>query len=367
MSPIVFGSPGRYIQGEALLDRLGLYLSGYANQVLFVCDAFVGKLVKPTIVSSCHGQNIRTAWIEFDGELTAQAVDRLKREAQSADFQLVVAVGGGKTLDAGKALAHSSNRPFVAVPTVASNDSPTSKNYVIYDDNHHLAEVRNMPRSAVLVIADTTLLARAPRHFLIAGIGDALSKYFEAEQCMKSNGANLFGARPSYSGFVLAKACYATIREYAEHALTGLPSAPQGCATTVAFDRLIEAVILMSGLGFESGGLSVAHSMTRGFSRVPGCATAAHGLAVAYGLLVQLRLERRSESFIHELLSFYQRIGLPKTLSELGATSNDRAIRQSIADYTMTAPHIRNFERTLNAEDIVAAMEAIDSMTHELR
>lgn len=359
MRPMIFGSPGRYIQGEGILENIGAYLVGYASRVMFVSDTFVREMVKPVVDSSCRMQNIHSTWIEFDGELTADAIDKLKMAAHPADYHVVVAIGGGKTLDAGKALAHASNCPFVAVPTVASNDSPTSKNYVIYDENHHLAEVRNMPRSAVLVIADTALLAKAPRQFLIAGIGDALSKYFEAEQCMHSNGVNLFGGRASYSGYVLAKECYATIREHAEQALAEL----QHDAVFPSFDRLIEAVILMSGLGFESGGLSVAHSMTRGLSRVPGAATAPHGLAVAYGLLVQLHLEKRSDVFMRDVLSFYERIGLPRSLGELGAISPDHATRLTIADYTLTAPHMSNFERTLQAEDLVIAMKAVDVMT----
>lgn len=359
MRPMIFGSPGRYIQGEGVLDSIGLYLADYANEVMFVSDTFVSKLVKPAVDASCRSQNLRSTWIEFDGELTADAIDKLKMDAYPAAYQIVVAVGGGKTLDAGKALAHASNRPFVAVPTVASNDSPTSKNYVIYDEDHQLAEVRHMPRSAVLVIADTAVLAKAPRQLLIAGIGDAVSKYFEAEQCMHSNGVNLFAARPPYSGYVLARECYTTIREHAEQALADL----QDGTVSPAFDRLIEAVILMSGLGFESGGLSVAHSMTRGLSRARGTATAPHGLAVAYGLLVQLHLEKRSEVFIRDVLSFYERIGLPRNLGELGATSLDLATRRTIADYTLTAPHMSNFERTLNAEDLIVAMKAVDVMT----
>jgi glycerol dehydrogenase len=54
----------------------------------------------------------------------------------------------------------------------------------------------------------------------------------------------------------------------------------------------------MSGLGFESGGLSIAHAMTRGLSKVPGSREAMHGQQVAYGLLLQLMLEGSGPAFL---------------------------------------------------------------------
>jgi glycerol dehydrogenase len=359
MKFIVFGSPGRYVQGEGLIDSIGDWLNDYARRVLVLCDAGVRPLVHASLSASCHAHGIDCEWIEFGGELTAASVEALKRDASAYDFDAVVAIGGGKALDAGKALSHAASRPLVTVPTIASNDSPTSKNYVLYDERHQLAEVLHMPRSAMLVLVDTALLARAPRAFLVAGIGDAVSKYFEARQCMLAQGTNLFGARSSSAGYALARACYETIREHAETAL----NEPQTQGVTRSYDRLIEAVILMSGLGFESGGLSVAHAMTRGLSRIESKRPAPHGHQVAYGLLVQLHLERQPDAFIDDIATFLARIGLPTRLlgaNGLGAHSADSETLARIAEYTMSAPHIANFERPLAAGDLVCAMQAVE-------
>ena len=48
---------------------------------------------------------------------------------------------GQRVIDAGKAVAHALDIPVVTIPTAASNDAPTSKNYVIYDENHRLLRV----------------------------------------------------------------------------------------------------------------------------------------------------------------------------------------------------------------------------------
>jgi glycerol dehydrogenase len=191
------------------------------------------------------------------------------------------------------------------------------------------------------------------------GIADALTKNFEAEQCLKAGGVNMFGARPSLAGVALARECYRLIRADSKAALavagSGMPNA--------AFERVVEAALLMSGLGFESGGLSIAHAMTRGLSRVSGPREAVHGWQVAYGLLVQLVLERRHEAFLTDFLAFYDMVGLPKSLADLGAANpSDETLRQ-IAEPTLAAAHARNFERQLSVDEMIAAMKTLEART----
>ena len=57
-----------------------------------------------------------------------------------------------------------------------------------------------------------------------------------------------------------------------------------------------------------------------------------HGEAVAFGLVVQLRLERAPE--LEQVLEFCQRVGLPTTLEELGLDEITDADLLSVADTT---------------------------------
>ena len=93
---------------------------------------------------------------------------------------VVIGLGGGKALDAGKAVSLRLGVPVVTVPTVASNDSPTSRAVAMYDDEHRMASVDQLPANPHAVVVDTALIAAAPAHFLRAGIGDAVAKTFEA-------------------------------------------------------------------------------------------------------------------------------------------------------------------------------------------
>ena len=87
-----------------------------------------------------------------------------------------------------------------------------------------------------------------------------------------------------------------------------------------AVERLIECNILLSGVGFESGGLALAHAIANGLTILPEC-KAMHGEAVAFGLVVQLRLERAPE--LDQVLEFCQRVGLPTTRARVPVPDDD--------------------------------------------
>lgn len=361
---LVFGSPGRYVQGTEVLAQAGTYLAHCGRRAVVVIDSFVLGLIRQRLEATCAQAGVELHYLPFDGEITADGITGLREAAAQVEFDMILAVGGGKCIDAGKALAHTSASALITMPTVASNDAPTSKNYVVYDTHHQLSEVGHLLVSPRYVLVDTVLIAQAPRAFLLAGIADALTKKFEAEQCFKSGGVNMFGARPALSALTLARECYRVIRQHAEPALAQAGTGE----VTVAFDHLVEAVLLMSGLGFESGGLSIAHAMTRGLSKIPGAQQQVHGFQVAYGLLVQLVLEDRDAELMGDMLSFYQRIGLPRNLAELGVSHVDDALLMQVAEPTLKAPHARNFASAdggpPSAEALIWAMRALEGLTH---
>lgn len=348
----VYGSPQRYYQGNGLIDNAGALTKFLGNSCVLVTDTFVAAMILPRLKASLSDAGIALGTATFNGELTPFAVDRMADTARTCAAQFVIAAGGGKGIDAGKAVAHRLALPIVTMPTAASTDSPTSKNYVLYDDDHRMAGVFHLDRNPDSVIVDTAILAQAPRHLLGFGIGDALAKLFEARQCELVQGRNMFGYRPTLTAVALARQCFQTLRADAEAALetagTGVP--------TPAFERVVEATILMAGLGFESGGLSITHAMTRGLPHLPGLGGVPHGHLIAYGLMVQLKLESDSEAIHAELYDWLPTLGLPRCLSDLTTEQPTESQWQEAANAILAAPHTANFERAVTAEELVNAM-----------
>lgn len=352
---IIFGAPRRYVQGPGALDRLGEEVARLGDSAALVADAQVAGLAGTRIAAGCAAAGVALTPVAFGGEITFAEVERMAAVLGDARPAVLIAAGGGKALDAGKLLGRRLGARIVMVPTIASNDAPTSHIIVVYDAEHRIAAIERLPANPDLVLVDTAIIARAPAMLLSAGIGDAIVKRFEVAQCAGNGGANMFGGAAPVAALAIAEACYVTLREHAEG---GLAAVGRG-EPDLALERTVEACVLLSGLAFESGGLSICHAMTRGLTAVPGPAQALHGHQVAYALLVQLTLEGRESAFIDDMRGFFARTGLPGSLAALGFKGGAAEL-ETIAARTLDAPHVRNFPRRLEAAEIVAAMRAVE-------
>jgi glycerol dehydrogenase len=352
----IFGSPSRYLQGPQALSEMGPYIARLGASAVLIADRTVLSLIGERVLDVCRASGVACEALEFSGEIIPREVERLARLARTSNPAFVFGAGGGKGIDAGKAVAHALDLPVVTIPTAASNDAPTSKNYVLYDESHRLLRVEHMKANPEVVVVDTSLIVTAPAHMFTAGIGDAIVKKFEVEQCSRAGGPNMFGARGCQAAVALANLCYETLRERGVSAL----HAVRQHTVDEDVEHVVEATVLLSGLGFESGGLSISHAMTRGLSAVRGARDALHGHQVAYALLVQLVLERRDDVFLADIVQFYRDTELPVCLSDIGMPDPNADEIQRIAEGTMTAPHVKNFERTLDARDISRAIEEVE-------
>nr|WP_319514516.1 iron-containing alcohol dehydrogenase [uncultured Cohaesibacter sp.] len=354
---IIFGAPRRYLQGPDLIERIGEELSAIGRKVALISSKRIQATLGDDIASSCAAAGVSLKMVPFEGEASTRNIDHVVGQLVGLDVDVVVSVGGGKVIDVGKIVSNRVGADYVAVPTIASNDAPTSHVAVIHDDDGRVIGLEKSKANPALVLVDTALIAKAPLCFLSAGIGDALVKRFEVEQCARTGGHNVFGSQSTGSALALAYAAYDSVRAHTSDAFLAVKSG----TPNEAFEKLVEACILMSGLAFENGGLSVSHGMTRGLSAVPGVAQALHGHQVAYGLLVQLVLEGRDKPFMDDIRSFYQQAHLPLKLGEMDGDGKDPAVIKLIAETSASAAHMKKFEKSITATDIEEAIVAIEN------
>jgi len=306
--------PARYVQGADALSLLPEEAARLGARAL----AVVSKSARPMLDAALAGQTLLELVCEpFGGQCSDEEIDRLAAAAKQAKAEVIIGVGGGKPLDTAKAVAHALHLPVLLAPTLASTDAPCSALSVVYTQEGAFKRYLMLPQNPDAVLVDSRVIASAPARFLVSGMGDALSTRFEAEDCHESGAANMTGRSGTMSALALARLCFDTL-------LADGPAAKQACeakTVTPELERVIEANTLLSGLGFESGGLSGAHAIHNGLTILPETHAFWHGEKVAIGTLALLMLTNRPKDLVAKVYDFCQAVGLPTSLADIGLHS----------------------------------------------
>lgn len=324
----VFRSPASYVQGRGVADEIGAHASGLGDSALLVADEVVLDLVEGSVRESFEGEGIAVAVEEFGGEVSTEEIERIAGIAADHDSEVIVGAGGGKALDTAKAVKDERGGAVVSMPTIASTDAPTSALSVIYTPDGEFESYRFYGSHPELVLVDTELIAAAPTRFFRSGIADALATWFEADAAYGSGAENMVGGQSTRAGHSLARLCYETLRDHAVSAV----HAVEADAVTESVEAVTEANTLLSGLGFESGGLAAAHAVHNGLTQLEEVHHATHGEKVNVGTITQLVLEGREDAFIEEIVEFSIDVGLPVTLADIGIDDVDGADLDRVAE-----------------------------------
>jgi glycerol dehydrogenase len=362
----VFCSPSRYTQGKDATQFLGqeMTAAGLGGPALIVAGKSAIALLSEAWERSLTAAATPYKVCAFRGECSLAEIERVKAEARREQARVIIGAGGGKALDTARAAAADLNLPVVTCPSIASSDAPCSAISIVYTDDGVFQECRMFPKNPALVLVDTQVIARSPARMLVAGMGDALSTWFEAKACAQSGVPNMRGGASTRSALALAELCYRTLLEDGVDALAAL----QTQSVTPALERIVEANTLLSGLGFESSGLAAAHSIHNGLTAVPETRAYLHGEKVAFGVLVQLVLEGQPRSTIEEVLRFSTLIGLPVRLSEIGIDPiTPDALERIAARSTAKGETIHNEPFEVRAESVADAIRVADEIGREWR
>lgn len=355
----VFGSPESYVQGRDVTAELGEHAAPLGGSALLLADDVVLDLVGADATESLDSQGIDVATERFEGECSAAEIERLGDRAAESGADFVLGAGGGKALDTAKAVGEDLGIGVVSMPTVASTDAPCSALSVVYSEHGEFEEYRFLDQHPDLVLVDTTVIASAPTRFFTSGIGDALATWFEADATKRSDSDNVLGGRDTDAGLQLAELCYERLREHAVSAV----DAVENDAVTASVESVTEANTLLSGLGFESGGLAAAHAIHNGLTQLAATHEATHGEKVNIGTLSQLVLEGRSDAFVEEIVRFSLDVGLPVTLAEIGLDDPTDEQLMTVAEAACTPDetiHNEPFDVTPEAvRDAIRTADAI--------
>lgn len=132
---------------------------------------------------------------------------------------------------------------------------------------------------------------------------------------------------------------------------------------TVALEKIVETNILLSGLGFESGGLAAAHAIHDGLTVLEGTHKYFHGEKVAFGTLAQLMLENAPMDEVESVLDFCLSIGLPVCLADIGVEQiSDEELMQVAEKACIPEESIYAMPFPITVEAVIAAIKAADAV-----
>ncbi len=357
-------SPGRYVQGAGAIREIGEHTSRIGTCALVIGGKTALSLCGSDILTSLAEKGITCQQECFQGVSSQQEIRRLQGIATANRADVIIALGGGASIDAGKAVSHEMKIPVIVVPTVVSTDAPCSALSVVYTEAGVFERYLFLRKNPDCILVDTTLVALSPAKFLVAGMGDALATFWESDTCFRSGKPNPLtgGARPTLATKALARLCYETLLEYGLQAKLAVEKR----VVTPAVEAIVEANTLLSGLSSENGGHAGAHSIHNGLTTLSSTGHKLHGEKVAFGVLAQLVLEGRSSADIKEVQDFCHSVGLPLCLDDLGIFEpSDSDIRQVAVATVAEEETIHSTWFPVSAEMVEAAVWTADALgTH---
>lgn len=355
----IFGSPSTYEQGKGALFQSAAALKKLGTSPVVMADSTVYKIVGNEFIDYLKQQKFEVKKVTFKGEASDEEIERITGIGTAFETDLIIGLGGGKTLDSAKAIADNLKVPVAILPTLASTDAPCSRLSVIYTPDGAFDKYRFYSKNPDLVLVDTQLVANAPVRLLASGIADALATNVEAQAVAQANGLTMLGAQQTLVGNAIAQKCEDTLFDYGIQAI----EAAKVHAVTDALNKIVEANTLMSGVGFESGGLSAAHAIHNGLTALDGpIHEKTHGEKVAFGTLTQLFLEGRPTTEINRYLEFDLALGLPTTFADLAiANVTDEELLAVGEAATQPNDTMTEMPFEVTASDVAAAMKGADA------
>ncbi len=359
--PILNIAPAQVVRGNGVLAKSGPLLARLGKRPLLVGGSSALTAALPflspplaemtsAIASSSATHPIQTHAIQSCSEATLSA---LHAAANRHNADCIIGIGGGRALDAAKLLAHQRQLPIATVPTSAATCAGWTALSNVYSDTGAFLYDVTLPRCPEMIVLDYDLLASAPQRMLVAGIGDAIAKWYEAS------------ISSGHSTHTLVIGAVQQARVLRDILFQKSAAALQNPGSD-DWREVVDAAVLMAGVIGGMGGAQcrtvAAHAVHNGLTHVAAHGTL-HGEKVAYGILVQLRLEEMgpknalAATARQQLLKFYSELNLPTTLSDLGMDQLTVTQLQQAATVACGAgSDIHHLPFAVTPEQVMAAM-----------
>lgn len=355
--------PTVYIQEPNILQLSGEWLGKFGKRILIIAGKTAWQKAGPRIKASLEMNALQFHLCTFNGECTYEETDRIMALIPE-HMDLIVAVGGGQCMDTAKVVAHRTGIKMASIATLASTCAATTPLSIMYKPGHEYLGMEYYDWCPVLTLVDPQIIAEAPYRYLIAGIGDTLAKWYEAYPINEGK----FQNAKTRLGLKTAELARDLLMEFSEQAISESKQGLAGDAIRQIIDTNILLAGLVGGIGHHTCRGSGAHAFHNGMTCIDEIHGTYHGELVAFGILCQLMLENKSEEQIVELMRFYQVIGLPVSLFDMGCTEvRDHEMRLSAQRACDLNEIIHYLPFPVHHDNVYAAIQAAHALGEKVK
>ncbi len=165
--------PRKIVVGEKNISDIGNFLKSLddPNSVSLISGNNVKKIVQRKIEKSLSGSKIKYIW-HLAKTIDRKSLNEIENKVRQSKSDLVVGIGGGRSVDIAKMIGFNIDKPFISIPTSASHDGIASPFVSVKGARPH-SLVATAPLG---VFVDVDIIKKAPRRLLASGCGDLIAK-----------------------------------------------------------------------------------------------------------------------------------------------------------------------------------------------
>jgi glycerol dehydrogenase len=348
-------APAALIRGSGALRRAVPEIASLGRDLLWVTGETGADRVPSDLRDGLVAEGTRLHEARHRGPCSDHAVAALRSAAERVGAHGLVAIGGGRVIDAAKAAADDIRMPFAAVPTSPATCAAVTPLAVVYTPDGRYRRTRPTRRAPDVAVLDPDLLTGAHDRLLAAGILDALAKVHEVRRTLGDAGRRSAGAA---AALALCDHVDALLARHAETALAEGPDRDD--ARTLVAEACVLGPGLIGGLAGEEAKLAAAHPLHNALTALPGSRSALHGELVGFGVLVQIELTGAGETAVRAAAARFARLGVACHLDAVGCADARGEAGRAAARETVATPAMRAAFADVDADALFDALLRVD-------
>jgi len=326
-------SPEKVFRGNGAWLKALPYIKKVSSRPLLLGRSLSTTNIRQQVYKDLNDENLSIYSSNLKFDCCYEDLERIRSIIIENNCDSIIAIGGGKVLDAGKFLADSLSLPVITIPLSASTCAGWTALSNIYSINGQFIKDVELKSCPKILVLDHGFIKTAPKRTLASGIADALAKWYESSLTSSKVEDGLVQQSVQISRVLRDQLLIDGESAYNKQSVHNVAwcNVVEGCSLTAG---------LIGGIGGPKCRTAAAHALHNAITQIVATNKSLHGEIVGVGILLQLRLEetrnnnKLASQTIKQLLVLMKKLNLPTTISELGINVFENNNLQKIAEFT---------------------------------